>query len=126
MCIFKLKFTYIIITISTLVALNCKNASFGKDLSPQEIASNTSKSVVLIVTHDYKGQELSLGSGFLIEDGYVATCLHVFKRAAEGNVKLLNADSNYKIDKIVAFDLNRDLCVFTIIILLSPQLLHLP
>jgi S1-C subfamily serine protease len=46
-------------------------AVFGQ--SPREIAKQVSPAVVLLVMEDANGQPLSMGSGFVVREGVVAT-----------------------------------------------------
>ena len=55
----------------------------------RQIASKSFPSVVLITMEDANGQPLSLGSGFFVDKGVIATNLHVVEGAAGGNVKLV-------------------------------------
>ena len=58
--------------------------------SPQQIAKKALTSTVLLVMEDANGQPLSLGSGFFIRSGQVATNLHVVKGASRGYAKLVS------------------------------------
>jgi len=55
----------------------------------REIAQSSFPSVVMLVTEDNNGQMLSLGSGFVVKSGIVATNLHVIKDATRGYAKLI-------------------------------------
>ncbi len=48
----------------------------------QQIAKNAFASTVLLVMEDANGQPLSLGSGFFVGDGQIASNLHVVEGAA--------------------------------------------
>lgn len=82
--------------------------------SPQQIAKKALASTVLLVMEDANGQPLSLGSGFFIRNGQVATNLHVVKGAARGYAKLVNQETKYDIEGITAFDAERDLVILKI------------
>jgi S1-C subfamily serine protease len=114
----KATYKYILIFFLALIGLivfsKYLNHFWGGGLSPQEIAATTKKSLVMIVTQDNEGRDIAFGSGFFFGDDYVATNLHVFKWAHQGYIKLVADSINYKIDKVVGFDLNHDLCVFTV------------
>ena len=63
---------------------------------------------------DANGQPLSLGSGFFVRNGQVATNLHVVKGAARGYAKLINQKTKYDIEGITAVDAERDLVILKI------------
>jgi S1-C subfamily serine protease len=77
--------------------------------SARVIAQKTFPSVVLIVMQDANGQAVSLGSGFFVRDGILATNLHVIEGAARGYAKLVGQETKYAIDGIAAVDGPRDL-----------------
>jgi len=57
----------------------------------QEIAKKAFGSTVLLVMEDANGQPLSLGSGFFVHDGEIASNLHVVEGAAKGYAKLIQS-----------------------------------
>lgn len=63
---------------------------------------------------DANGQPLSLGSGFLVRDGEIASNLHVVEGAASGYAKLVDQKTKYEIEGITAVDPERDLVVLKI------------
>ena len=82
--------------------------------SAQEIAKRAFASTVLLVMEDGNGQPLSLGSGFFIRDGEVASNLHVVEGASRGYAKIIGQKSKYDVEGITAVDPNRDLVVLKI------------
>ena len=82
--------------------------------SPQQIAKKALASTVLLVMEDANGQPLSLGSGFFIRNGEVATNLHVIKGASRGYAKLVGQKTKYDIEGITAIDAERDLVILKI------------
>ncbi|MBW1717327.1 MAG: serine protease [Deltaproteobacteria bacterium] len=80
----------------------------------QEIAKKAFSSTVLLVMEDSNGQPISLGSGFFIRDGEIATNLHVIEGAARGYAKLIGQKKKYDIEGITAVDPDRDLVVLKI------------
>ncbi len=82
--------------------------------SPQQIAQKALASTVLLVMEDAKGQPLSLGSGFFVRDGQVATNLHVVKGASRGYAKLVGQKTKYDIEGITAIDTERDLVLLKV------------
>lgn len=91
---------------------------FGASTTPaqtaQEIARDAFSSTVLLVMEDANGQPLSLGSGFFVRDGEVATNLHVVEGAAKGYAKIIGQKKKYDIEGIIAVDPLRDLVVLKI------------
>lgn len=82
--------------------------------NPQQIAKKALVSTVLLVMEDANGQPLSLGSGFFVRNGQVATNLHVVKGAARGYAKLVSQKTKYDIEGITAVDAERDLVILKI------------
>lgn len=80
----------------------------------QEIAKKAFGSTVLLVMEDANGQPLSLGSGFFVRDGEIASNLHVVEGAARGYAKLVGEKTKYDIEGITAVDPERDLVVLKI------------
>ena len=64
-------------------------ASSAHAQTTQETAKKAFGSTVLLVMEDANGQPLSLGSGFLVRDGEIASNLHVVEGAARGYAKLV-------------------------------------
>ena len=79
-------------------------------LTPEEIAQTALGSTVLIVITDTLGRS-SLGSGFVIGDGQIATNAHVVEGASSGTVKLVGAETAHAIDSIPAIDRAHDLAI---------------
>ena len=84
--------------------------------SPQQIAQKALASTMLLVMEDPNGQPLSLGSGFFVRNGQVATNLHVVKGAVKGYAKLVNQETKYDIEGITAVDAERDLVILKILV----------
>ena len=88
----------------------------------QEIAKKAFGSTVLLVMQDANGQPLSLGSGFFVRDGEIASNLHVVDGAARGYAKLVGQKTKHDIQGITAVDRERDLVVLKISAAGSPAL----
>lgn len=82
--------------------------------TPQEIARKAFGSTVLLVMEDANGQPLSLGSGFFVRDGEVASNLHVVEGAARGYAKIVGQKAKFDIEGITAVDRERDLVILKI------------
>lgn len=88
--------------------------SVAQAQSAQEIAKRAFASTVLLVMEDANGQPLSLGSGFFVRDGEVASNLHVVEGAARGYAKIVGQKPKYDIEGVTAVDPERDLVVLNI------------
>ena len=98
--------------ISPLLALCllCSIPSLARALTPEEIAQTALASTVLIVIEDNIGRS-SLGSGFVIGEGQIATNAHVVEGASSGTVKLVGSETAHAIDSIPAIDRAHDLAI---------------
>ena len=90
--------------------------------SPQQIAQDTFRSTVLLVMEDANGQPISLGSGFFVGPGRVATNLHVIEGASRGFMKRVNQETKYSIEGIAAIDAKRDLAILSVLAEAPPPL----
>ena len=88
----------------------------------QKIAKKAFGSTVLLVIEDANGQPLSLGSGFFVRAGKIASNLHVVEGGARGYAKLVGQKTNYELEGITAVDTKRDLVVLKISAANSPVL----
>ena len=88
-------------------------ASFD-EVEEQEIARKAYDSTVLLVLEDANGQALSIGSGFFVRPGEIASNLHVVQGAARGYVKLVGQKTKHEIQGITAINPHRGLVVFKI------------
>ena len=82
--------------------------------TPQQIAQKAFRSTVLLVMEDANGQPLSLGSGFFVADGQIATNLHVVEGATRGYAKLVGKETKFNIDGYTAIDEKRDLIILKV------------
>jgi len=96
-------------TILVLVGANAAHAQ-----TAQEIAKKAFGSTVLLVMEDANGQPLSLGSGFFVRNGEIASNLHVVEGAARGYAKLVGQKAKYDIEGVTAVDAERDLVVLKV------------
>ena len=93
----------------------CFGASYSYAQTVQEIAQKAFGSTVLLVMEDANGQPLTLGSGFFVRDGEIASNLHVVKGAARGYAKLVDQNTKYDIKGITAIDEKRDLVILKVL-----------
>ena len=89
---------------------------------PREIAKNSLPSVVLLVMEDSNGKPVSLGSGFVIRRGLIATNFHVIEGAAKGYAELLGQQERHPITGVRAYDADRDLALLSVPEVESPAL----
>ena len=82
--------------------------------TPQQIAQKAFRATVILVMEDAEGQPLSLGSGFFVGDGQIATNLHVVEGAASGYAKLVDKEMKLNIEGYTAIDKKRDLIILKV------------
>ena len=83
-------------------------------LTSNEIAKMSLKSVVVVTVQDSKGHALRLGSGFFVGDGIIATNFHVIDGARYGYVSLVGDSQPYQVLGTVAVDKQRDLVLLAV------------
>lgn len=88
-----------------------KAASPVQAKTAQEIARRTFPSTVMLVMENAAGQPLTLGSGFLVGAGMIATNLHVLEGADAGYAKFIDEDTQVRIEGVVAIDRQNDLAI---------------
>ena len=98
--------TFLILLLCGILAANAQ--------TPQQIAKKAFGSTVLLVMEDANGQPISLGSGFFVRNGQIATNLHVVEGAARGYAKLVGQKTKYDIEGITAIDSQRDLVILKV------------
>jgi S1-C subfamily serine protease len=94
-----------------------------KPLTPAEIFRRVRPSVVLLTMQDARGQTLSLGTGFFVDENVVATNFHVIDGAAGGYAKVAGQTAKLNIEGTVAVDALHDLALLQ---LNASSTLHLP
>lgn len=77
--------------------------------TPQQIAKSSFNSVVLLVMEDSTGKPVSLGSGFIVKQGIIASNFHVIEGAKRGYAKVVGQKTKYEIEGIIGADPERDL-----------------
>ena len=82
--------------------------------TPQQVAQKAFRSTVLLVMEDKNGQPLSLGSGFFVKQGQIATNLHVVEGATRGYAKLVGKEKKFNIEGYTAIDEKRDLIILKV------------
>lgn len=109
-----------VLVLSTIFLAALPSIIFAQ--TAQEIARKVFGSTVLLVMEDTNGQPLSLGSGFFVRDGEVASNLHVVEGATGGYAKPIGQKTKYDIKGITAVDPKRDLVILKISNARSPVL----
>lgn len=86
----------------------------GQTVDLTTIAEKTRPSVFLITTADRAGNALAAGTGFLVsKEGYLVTNHHVIRKAASAVAKADNG-ATFRVEGILATDVQRDLAVLKI------------
>lgn len=86
-------------------------SSQSQEIKPTQIFQKNSKSVVLIVTFDAKGNAVAQGSGVVLSGNMVATNCHVVSKSRFIGVEL---DEQRRFAKVTANYPDSDLCVLTL------------
>lgn len=82
--------------------------------TPQQIAKEAFPSVVLLVMEDANGQPVSLGSGFFVREGVIASNLHVVEGTSRGYAKIVGQNAKLNIEGSVGIDPERDLVLLKV------------
>lgn len=80
----------------------------------KEIVKKCMASTVSLVMEDNFKQPLSLGSGFIVDDGKVITNLHVIEDAKYGYVTISGEIEKHKIEGYLAIDKDNDLALLSV------------
>jgi len=97
---------------SMLLVAFCSLLAYAQ--TAQDVARKAFGATVLLLMEDINGQPLSLGSGFFVRDGEIASNFHVVEGAARGYAKLVGQKTKYDIEGISAVDAERDLVLLKI------------
>lgn len=82
--------------------------------TPPEIDRRVSPSVAFIAMEDATGRPVSMGSGFVVAKGVVATSMHVIEGAASGYVRLVGGGTRHDIQGVVASDPARGMVLLAV------------
>ena len=86
----------------------------SRQLTVADVVRHSRDAVVQIVVSDRAGNEVSLGSGFIVSaDGKVVTNYHVVQNAYSGVVKLASG-SFFPIEGVLAMDTDKDLAILKV------------
>jgi len=78
------------------------------------VAAKAFPSLVLLVIQDGNGQPISLGSGFYVGSGLVATNVHVISGGASGTAKIIGRKETLSISGVAALDRANDLAILEV------------
>jgi hypothetical protein len=96
-----------------LAALMISSACLAQ--TARDIAKVAFNSVVLLEMNDSDGQPLSLGTGFFVSDGLIATNAHVIEGAGSGTAKLIGDSRKMRILGTVAVDRRADIALLKVV-----------
>ena len=82
--------------------------------TPQEIAKNALPSTVILETVDANDQQLGYGSGFFVQDGLIATNLHVVEGAHQAYATVVHQNTRHGIEGYTAIDVETDLIILKV------------
>lgn len=108
--------------LSSIFLLSILFTLLGYSQAARQIAQKTFPSVVLLVFEDTNGQAVSLGSGFVVGKGVIATNLHVIEGGKRGYAKLVGQKTKYDIAGTVGIDSRRDLALLSASQIIAPPL----
>ena len=89
----------------------------NQPLSPQEIYTKASQSVVVVLAFNKKEHDISLGSGVVLPDGNIATACHMIKDPSKVSVRYKQEEYPAAIQYT---DWDRDICSLEVDGLLAP------
>lgn len=112
-----------IIYIATFILINTVSVSYSQTefKNPRDIAKSAFLSTVLLTMEDVNGQPLSLGSGFVIDEGVVVTNFHVVENSKGGIVKIIGDPKKYRISGIFEIDKINDIAILSVKGLIAPK-----
>jgi S1-C subfamily serine protease len=89
---------------------------------PREIASTAFRSTVMLIMKDSNGDPITLGSGFVVGKGVIATNVHVVAGSYSGVAKLVKGQGQHVIAGVLAADPAHDLVLVSVPDLQAPPL----
>lgn len=90
--------------------------------TPRDIAASAFESTVLLAMQDANGQPISVGSGFVVSEGIVATNYHVIRGAAAGTARIVGRGESAPVSGVIAVRPEVDLALLVIEGLSAPSL----
>lgn len=111
----------LLVAIAPLVAL----AQEANRIPGRLLAERSFPSTVLLIMRDAAGQPRTLGSGFVVAAGVVATNYHVISDARSGSAKVVGSARIHPIDGVLAVDRRHDLALLQVGALRSAPVLPL-
>lgn len=89
-------------------------AQTGRPATPRQIAAKSFPSVALLIMMNKNGKPVSIGSGFVVLPGVLATNYHVVQGAAGGKLKFVGEEREYPIIGAVGLDVWADVALVMI------------
>lgn len=115
------KITKMVVIIILLNSVITNLHSQTAQKTPRDIAKSAFLSTVLLTMEDVNGQPLSLGSGFVLDNGVVVTNFHVIENSKGGIVKIIGDPKKYKISGIIEIDKKNDIAILSVSGLIAPK-----
>ncbi len=103
-----------LLTAAALLATAATVPAQVKQATPRQIAAKSFPSVALLIMMDRKGKPVSIGSGFVVLPGVLATNYHVIQGAAAGKLKFVGEEREYAILGAVGLDVWADVALVKI------------
>ena len=100
------------ITVAALFLLSITTGASA--LTTEQLAKKAFAATVSLEMKHSTGTTLGFGSGFFVKPNQIATNFHVIEGAARGTAKLVDKDTRYQIEGIVATDKDNDLAVLKV------------
>ncbi len=88
--------------------------AFAAPPTLRQIVQTALPSVVVLVTEDEAGRQLTLGSGFFVGEGVIAAGLHLLDGARGGYYKHIGYKKRFPIEGIVGIDRANDLVLLSV------------
>ena len=111
-----------IILINAIFFLLLIQGQADADKTASQIAKEAFPSVLTLIMEDELGRPIAQGSGFIVDQGIVATNYHVIKNKSGGIAILIGKNTEYKIEGYFALDKEKDLVLLSIPDLKAPPL----
>lgn len=96
-----------------LTGLHCSLADVAHGIDAQGLFQRSGPSVVVVVGKDASGRDISLGSGFYVQDTLVVTNNHVVERASRVEIRQ-GQDAPVPVKRIRARDKDNDLALLEV------------
>ena len=99
---------------ATVYPIRKEDSLMATVLTPQEISEKALPSTVILETVDANGQQLGYGSGFFVQDGLIATNLHVVEGAYQAYATVVPQNTRHDIEGYTAINVETDLIILKV------------